>query len=168
MDAGSGDSMARSARYAQAATMPSLRKPDVKKMLAAEQNKDAKAEAEKQVQLPFVLDMKRSRKSRLELEFAGKKAVQVFDGTHGWKLRPFLNRDDVEPFTPAEAKAEAGKPDLDGSLVDYAAKGTKVALEAVEPVEGHDAYKLKLTMKNGDVQHIWIDAQSFLDVKVEG
>jgi hypothetical protein len=38
----------------------------------------------------------------------------------------------------------------------------------MEPVEGRNAYKLKLTLKNGDVQHIWIDAQSFLDVKVEG
>jgi hypothetical protein len=35
-------------------------------------------------------------------------------------------------------------------------------------VEGHPAYKLKLTSKSGDVQHVWIDAQSFLDVKVEG
>ena len=38
----------------------------------------------------------------------------------------------------------------------------------MERVEGRPAYKLKLKMKNGDVQHIWIDAQSFLDVKVEG
>jgi len=53
-------------------------------------------------------------------------------------------------------------------LVDYAAKGTQIALEGIEPVDGHNAYKLKLTLKNGNVQHIWIDAQSFLDVKVDG
>jgi len=128
----------------------------------------AKGEANKQVQLPFVLDMKRPRKSRVEIEFAGKTAVQVYDGTNGWKLRPYLNRNDVEPFTTEEAKSEAGKGDLDGPLVDYAAKGTKVELEGMEPVEGHDAYKLKLTAKSGNVQHVWIDAQSFLDVKVEG
>jgi hypothetical protein len=94
--------------------------------------------------------------------------VQVYDGQNGWKLRPFLNRDDVEAFTADEVASEAAKPDLDGPLLDYAAKGTQVALEATEPVEGHSAYKLKLTMKGGDVQHVWIDAQSFLDVKVEG
>ncbi len=43
-----------------------------------------------------------------------------------------------------------------------------MVLAGVEPVDGHTAYKLKLTMKNGDTQNIWIDAQSFLDVKVEG
>jgi hypothetical protein len=65
-------------------------------------------------------------------------------------------------------KSEAAKADLEGPLVDYAAKGTQVALDGIEPVEGHNAYKLKLTMKSGQVQHIWIDAQSFLDIKVEG
>ncbi|HEV3018352.1 MAG TPA: outer membrane lipoprotein-sorting protein, partial [Burkholderiaceae bacterium] len=37
-----------------------------------------------------------------------------------------------------------------------------------EAVEGHDAYKLKLTMKSGKVQHVWIDTQTFLDVKIDG
>jgi outer membrane lipoprotein-sorting protein len=57
---------------------------------------------------------------------------------------------------------------MEGPLVDYAAKGTKVVLVGVEPVDGHDAYKLKLTTKSGKVQHVWIDAHSFLDVKVQG
>jgi hypothetical protein len=114
------------------------------------------------------MEMKRGHKSRVELEFAGKTAVQVYDGTNGWKLRPYLNRNDVEPFTADELKAEAVKADVDGYLVDYAAKGNKVELAGVEKVEGKDAYKLKITQKNGDVQYTWIDAQSFLDVKVSG
>ena len=128
----------------------------------------AKGEANKQPQLPFVLEMKRPGKSRVEIQFAGKTALQVYDGANGWKVRPFLNRNDVQPFTAEEAKAESEKAELDGPLVDYAAKGTKVELEGVEAVEGRDAYKLKLTTKTGDVQHIWIDTQNFLDVKVEG
>src|ERR1700675_4781128 len=122
----------------------------------------------KQAQLPFVLEMKRSRKSRVEIQFAGKTAVQVFDGTNGWKVRPYLNRNDVEPFTAEELKFEAGRGELDGPLVDYASKGTKVEFEVVEPVEGHDAYKLKHTNKTGDVKHVWIDKESFLDVKIDG
>jgi hypothetical protein len=120
------------------------------------------------VQLPFVLEMERSRKTRLELQFNGQTAVQVYDGTNGWKLRPFLNRNDVEPYTPEELKAASMQAELDGPLVDYGAKGTKVELEGVQQVEGHDAFNLKLTLKSGEVQHIWVDAQNFLDVKVEG
>jgi hypothetical protein len=112
--------------------------------------------------------MKRPALSRVEIQFAGKTAVQVYDGKNGWKLRPYLNRNDVEPFTADELKASAGKWDMDGPLLGASAKGTKVELEGVEPVEGRDAYRLKLTASNGAVQHIWIDAQSFLDVKVEG
>jgi outer membrane lipoprotein-sorting protein len=104
----------------------------------------------------------------VEIEFSGKTAVQVYDGTNGWKVRPFLNRNEVEPFTADETKAESAKGELDGLLVDYTAKGTKIELEGMEAVEGRDAYKLKLTAKAGNVQHVWVDAQSFLDVKVEG
>jgi hypothetical protein len=164
MDAGSGDSAARAARLARSGRAAN----GAKGMHAGTPAPADKPNASQQVQLPFTLEMKRPNKSRLEIVFAGKTAVQVYDGTNGWKLRPYLNRTDVEPFTAAEAKSEAGKDSMDGPLIDYAAKGTKVELAGMEAVEGHDAYKLKLTKKDGAIQHIWIDAQSFLDVKVEG
>jgi len=164
MEVGSGDSTARSLNFARA-EMPSAHRQAVS---PAAPVSPAPADTPKQVQLPFTLEVKRPHKSRLELVFAGKTAVQVYDGTNGWKLRPFLNRNDFEPFKPEELKLESETPGIDGPLVDYAAKGTKVELVGVEPVEGRDAYKLKLTFKNGTVRHIWIDVQSFLDVKVEG
>jgi outer membrane lipoprotein-sorting protein len=120
------------------------------------------------VQLPFVMEFKRPRKSRVELEFGKDKAIQVYDGTNGWKLRPFLGRNDVEPFTPEEMNTVSMEFDLDGPLLDYATKGTQVDLDGVEKVEGRDAYKLKLTMKGGQVRHLWVDAQTFLEVKIEG
>lgn len=121
-----------------------------------------------EVLLPFTLDLKRSRKMRLELEFNGKTALQVYDGTNGWKLRPFLNRMEVEPYTDAEKKPASMQSDLDGLLVDYAAKGTRVDLEGNDQVEGRDTYKLKLTMKDGHTTHVWIDAATFLETKIEG
>jgi outer membrane lipoprotein-sorting protein len=167
MDAGVGDSAARSALYVRNSWATHNGKPTREAIANAEQAV-AKDKAAQQVELPFVLDMERPNKARVEIQFAGKTAVQVYDGTNGWKLRPFLNRNAVEPFTQDEAKSQVGKWDLDGPLLDYAAKGTKVELESVEQVEGRNAYKLKLTAKSGDVHRIWIDAQSFLDVKVEG
>jgi hypothetical protein len=38
----------------------------------------------------------------------------------------------------------------------------------MEKVEDHDTYKLRLTMKDGHAIHVWIDAQTFLEAKVEG
>jgi hypothetical protein len=119
-------------------------------------------------QLPYVMTLKRPHKSRLEIKLQDQTAVQVFDGKQGWKLRPFLNRDEAEPYTAAEAKSAADASELDGPLVDYASKGTKVELVGAQAVEGKNAYKLKLTLKDGTQRHLWVDAASFLEIKIEG
>ena len=116
MDAGTGDSYDKALKMVRSTRSPS---GHAERAAAATAGKDK--EADKQVQLPFRMEMKRPGKSRVEIDFAGKTAVQVYDGSHGWKLRPYLNRSDVEPFTADEAKSEADKSDLDGPLVDYAA-----------------------------------------------
>ena len=121
-----------------------------------------------EAQLPFVMELKRPSKSRFELQFKGQTAVQVYDGTQGWKLRPYLNRLQVEPYTPEEMKIASAQGELDGFLIDYAAKGTQVESAGTEKVEGRETYKLKLTLKSGDVKHVWIDSQTFLEAKVEG
>ena len=126
------------------------------------------AGGKKNSELPFVMKMKRPYMSRLEISFQDKTAVQVYNGKQGWKVRPFLGRDEVESFTPSEAKAAREWQELDGPLVDYAKKGTKVKLQGMESVEGHKAYKLNLTMKNGVERHVWVDAASFLELKIDG
>jgi hypothetical protein len=159
MDVGTGDSVARS----RAMSTNSMRQ--ARAMTAASA---AKAAEVKQVQLPFTSDWKRGRKSRVEIEFNGKTSVQVYDGSNGWMLRPYLNRNDYEPFNADQLKAQSQEADIDGYLVDYAAKGNKIDLEGVEKVEGKDAYKIKVTQKSGDVRYVWIDTTSFLDVRVSG
>jgi hypothetical protein len=118
--------------------------------------------------LPYTLEIKRPIKTRLEIQFKGQTAVQVFDGVQGWKLRPYLGRNDWDPYTADEARQAAAEPGVDGFLVDYAAKGAKVDLIGTEKVEDKDAYKLKITMRGGQVRHIWVDGRSFLEVKVQG
>jgi outer membrane lipoprotein-sorting protein len=124
--------------------------------------------AVEEVQLPFVMELARPGKMRFELDFNGQTAIQVFDGANGWKLRPFLGRRVVEPYTTDEMKAAFMQADVDGPLVDYAAKGTVIALEGMEKVEDRDTYKVKLTMKSHEAIHVWIDAQTFLEAKIEG
>lgn len=121
-----------------------------------------------ETQLPFLMELKRGRKMRFELQFAGKTAIQVYDGANGWKLRPFLNRMEVESYTADELKKASMQSDLDGLLVDYAAKGSRIDLEGAETVEGRNTYKLKVTEKNGQAVHVWVDAETFLETKVEG
>lgn len=121
-----------------------------------------------EVQLPFVMDLARPRKQRVELQFNGQTAIQVYDGTNGWKLRPFLNRRDVEPYSADEMEKASVQSELDGPLVDYAAKGTQIELTGVEKIEGRNNFNLRLTMKDGESMHVWIDAKTFLETKMEG
>lgn len=118
--------------------------------------------------LPFVMSMKRPQKSRLEIKFQEQTAVQVWDGKQGWRVRPYLNRNEVENYTAAEARSAAAAAELDGPLVDFERKGTKVELAGTEVVQGRNTYKLKLSLKGGEQIHLWIDAKSFLEAKIDG
>jgi hypothetical protein len=120
------------------------------------------------VQLPYTLELARGRKSRMEVVFQDKTAVQVYDGSNGWKLRPWLAPDrQLQAYSAEELKLASDQSDLDGWLLDAKAKGNKVEQEGVDAVDGKAAYKLKVTLPTGDVRHVWVDAESFLDVQVE-
>jgi|SRR5450432_499455 outer membrane lipoprotein-sorting protein len=121
-----------------------------------------------EAQLPFTLEFKRPNKTRIEIEFNGQTAVQVYDGAQGWKLRPFLGRNSWDTYSPDELKKAAAEPGIDGLLIDAAAKGAKVESAGTDTVEGHAAYNLKVTLKDGEVRHVWVDGQSFLELKVDG
>ena len=58
----------------------------------------AEADNGKMVEVPFLMELKRPRKERFEIQFQGETAVQVYDGVKGWKLRPFLGRREVSPI----------------------------------------------------------------------
>lgn len=120
------------------------------------------------VQVPFTLELKRPRRMRLEFLFDGQMVVQVYDGKTGWKKRPFLGRDGYELYTSDELRAAAGQAELDGPLVDYKTKGHRIELLGTEDVEGRRAYKLEVTLATGAVRHLYLDAETFLEVKVDG
>lgn len=135
---------------------------------AAAQSALKPAPEPKVLQLPFRLDLAREHRMRLEIPFAGDTALQVYDGKQGWKLRPFLGRREIENYTDAESRIAASEPDLDGPLMGYREKGIRVETDGAQRLSGRDTYRLKLTLPGGEVRHVWIDAQTFLEASVEG
>jgi outer membrane lipoprotein-sorting protein len=121
----------------------------------------------KVIQLPYRLELQRPNRQRMEVDFKGETALQVWDGSVGWKYRPFLGRHELEAYTPDEARMAAAQLELDGPLINHAAKGIKVESDGTETVDKQDCYRLKLTLKNGEVRRTWIDAKTFLEVKTE-
>jgi outer membrane lipoprotein-sorting protein len=119
------------------------------------------------MEAPFVISEKRPNQTRMEFTFQGMTGVQAYDGKNGWTLMPFMGKKEPEAVPEEENKLMEEQADMDGPLVDYKAKGHKVELVGKEQVEGADAYKLKLTMKNGKTRTIYLDADSYLEIKME-
>ena len=120
------------------------------------------------MEAPIVIEVKRPNSVRMEFTFQGMTGVQAFDGKTGWMVMPFTGKKDPEPMPAEQLKDFEDQGDLDGPLVDYQAKGSKVEYLGKESVEGAECYKLKLTKKNGNVIHMFIDTDSNLPLKTTG
>ncbi|MEP6742377.1 MAG: hypothetical protein ABJB61_07745 [bacterium] len=110
---------------------------------------------------------KRDHMVRQEFSLQGLTAVNAYDGHTGWKIEPWQGKKDPEPLGEEEMKKILEDSDFDGPLVNYQQKGNKVAFVGMEPVEGTDAFKLKLTLANGDVRYYYMDTDYFVPIKIE-
>lgn len=114
-----------------------------------------------------VEENKRPDLVRQELVLQGMAGVTAYDGKTGWKIEPWQGKKDVEPLGEEEMKQIVEDADFDGPLVNYKAKGNAIELVGTEPVEGTDAYKLKVTLKSGDIQYFFMDTDYFVPIKIE-
>jgi outer membrane lipoprotein-sorting protein len=122
-----------------------------------------------QMEAPITLQIKRPNSMRMEMTMQGKSFVQAFDGTTAWNINPFTGSPEPQKANEEDTKTARDDSDfIDGSLVDYKAKGNTVELMGKEDVEGSAAYKLKVTKKSGTVAYEYIDAQTFLPIKSSG
>ncbi len=118
------------------------------------------------LQAPVTMDVKRPGMSRMELTIQGMTMVQAYDGKMGWQIVPFQGKKDAEPLSADDLKDVQEQADsIDGPLMDYKAKGNQVELLGKEKIEGADCFKLKVSVKNGNVHTLYIDSDSFLEIK---
>jgi hypothetical protein len=115
----------------------------------------------------FLQENKRPEKVREEFVIQGLAQIQAYDGKTGWQISPFGGRKDPELMSQDDVKSLQIDADIDGPMVNYKEKGHKAELAGHESVEGTDCYKVKLTLKNGDVRYYFLDADSFLEIKME-
>lgn len=118
------------------------------------------------MEFPLVVETKRPNSIRTDVTIQGNAIVSAFDGKSGWSINPFQSaKKDPEPMTPEELRQMEIQADMDGPMVDWKSKGHVVELQGKEAVEGSDAFKLKVTLKNGDIIYNYLDTDSYLQVK---
>ena len=115
----------------------------------------------------FRQENKRADKVREEIIIQGLAQVQAYDGKTGWQISPFGGRKDPELLSQDDLKSLVVDADIDGPLVEYKQKGHKAELVGHDSMEGTDCFKIKLSMKNGDVRYYYLDADSYLELKLE-
>jgi len=103
---------------------------------------------------------------RGEFSMQGMTAVQAWDGHEAWSISPFGGRRDPQKISADDAKGLIERADIAGPLVDYQAKGNKVEYLGTEDIDGTDAHKLRVTLKNGDTQVLFLDPDQFLEIRV--
>ena len=115
----------------------------------------------------LVQENKRPDKVREEFLMQGMAGINAYDGKRGWKVEPWDGKKDAEPLGEEELKSILEDSDFDGPLVNYRDKGNRVDFVGMEPVEGTDTYKLRVTLKNGDVLYYYMDTDYFVPIKIE-
>src|SRR4029453_13668417 len=70
-----------------------------------------------------------------------------------------------EEMSREETEQALEQADIDGPLVDYRAKGHALELVGPDRVGETEAWKLRLTLANGTVRDVYLDAKSFLEIQ---
>lgn len=102
---------------------------------------------------------------RVEATVQGLTQVQAWDGREAWQISPFQGRRDPERMSADDAKSLADDAPISGSLIDYKTLGSQVEYQGTEDVDGTQAYKLKVTLKNGDIKYVYLDPDHYLEIR---
>ena len=97
----------------------------------------------------------------------GMTQIQAYDGTNGWQISPFQGRKDPELLGEDDLRNVIEDADFYGPLVDYREKGNTVEYLGPATVDGDDAYRLKVTLKNGDIFYYYLDPDTYLEIRIE-
>ncbi|NMO14561.1 hypothetical protein HPC49_02280 [Pyxidicoccus fallax] len=109
------------------------------------------------------MSMQRARPNlmRYDKEKDGVTSSKAFDGTQGWSAEGSAA---PQPVGKEKSAMMAEGAAFDDALLDPKARGTTLALDGVEEVNGAPAFKLVLT-RGANKETRFIDQKSFLEVK---
>ena len=103
--------------------------------------------------------------NRQDISVMGMNGFMIIAPTNGWNFMPFNGQAAPEPMTVEDVAEAQSELDVQGSLIDYAAKGHTVEYLGKDDVEGTDCFKLKINLKSGKSGTYFFDAKSYLLIR---
>ena len=118
--------------------------------------------------VPFVMQLRRPNLTRFELKEQFSQFTRIFDGHHGWKMRPAGDgRPETKAFSTEEDNFARTEFVIDGPLIDYQAKGITAELDGIDVLDGQKAYRLSLKLPTGAERKVWIDVKTNLELRYD-
>jgi outer membrane lipoprotein-sorting protein len=118
-------------------------------------------------EIPFKSITKRPDKAYMEMEIQGAKVVMAFDGEKGWAIQPWTGSAEPVDLPETDLLPMEELSDMDGAIWDYKEKGHQLELIGTEDLEGTQVYHLKMTRKNGNIFHYYLDSEKFIILKMK-
>lgn len=117
------------------------------------------------MEFPVTITTVKDKGFRMDLSINGMANYQIITPKEGWMYFPIQGQTKAEPIPAEMIKESQDQLELQDPLVDYKAKGSKVAFLGKDAIEGTECYKLKLTRANGKEETMYIDASSYYHVR---
>ena len=117
--------------------------------------------------IPEMQENQRPNLVRETATLQGMTQVIAYDGATGWQIQPFGGKKDPELMGEDDLKDLLIDADFDGPLVDYKEKGNTVEFLGHDVVDGDDALRLKVTLKDGDIIYYYLEPDTYLEIRKE-
>jgi hypothetical protein len=102
---------------------------------------------------------------RTDFSFNGLTGYQIITKDSGFNFSPFGGMTTPERMTAEDIKLSSDELDLEGSLVNYQAKGHTIDLMENEDIDGVDAIQLRVNLKNGKTIFYFIDPDTYYIIR---
>ena len=118
------------------------------------------------MEMPMEMKIKKPEMFIMTVEMQGQKMIQAFDGQKGWMIAPWVSADPQE-LAGEQLNQTKNQMDMNGELFEFEKKGSTAELGGKVNVDGKDAFRIKLTTKDGNTKDYFIDANTYLIAKVK-
>ena len=113
------------------------------------------------MEIPISLTTLNKKGMRMDMSIMGTSNYMIITDKEGWSYFPVQQQQKPEPMTPDQVKQSQDQLDVQGELIDYASKGSKIAFVGKDDMEGTEVFKLRLTDKEGKEKTMFFDAENY-------
>jgi hypothetical protein len=114
---------------------------------------------------PLSVKVRRPSQIREDFKIEGSDMTRIYDSASGWEV----HGDKVRQLEGGELNniREEGENAIEGPLLDYAKKGSRIEALGKADVNGKAVYKLKITTNLGTSITQFLDASDYLEIHEE-